>query len=210
MVETLIFVTIPRRKRPAPSLHLTCSHFSFFFLSVPFPCPIAARHYSMLWVLFPARFNADGTPRTDMEWLNTREQYDPSWSTAEAWQRGYHPDGRPRQGFGEDRKTRRMSRLSIMGIDDGRSVEVEEFDRRARASFHQLHPTVSDPMGILEEFVAFRKWRLIDLFYQMDRDRSGQITIEELEEACEELEIPLSQVQLEELIFRLDLDGDDM
>jgi hypothetical protein len=161
-------------------------------------------------LLFLRRYNADGSPRTDAEWLDSKVSFNPEWSASEAWQNGYYPDGKPRSGMG-NRKSRRQSRLSIMGINElDQDFDLDDFERRARKSFAQLHPTVSDPMGILEEFVAFRKWRFVDLFYQMDRDRSGQISSDELTVSVEELGIPLTPLQLDELIFRLDLDGDDM
>lgn len=42
----------------------------------------------------------------------------------------------------------------------------------------------------------------------MDKDRDGTVTTEEIGQACTELGIPLNAIQMDELIFRLDLDGD--
>ncbi len=44
----------------------------------------------------------------------------------------------------------------------------------------------------------------------MDKDRDGTITEAEIVHAITQLDLPLNSVQLEELIDRMDLDGDGM
>eukprot|EP00045_Choanoeca_perplexa_P014400 m.169263 g.169263 ORF g.169263 m.169263 type:complete len:738 (+) comp16667_c2_seq1:114-2327(+) len=158
-------------------------------------------------------FNPDGTPRMDSEWLEARDEHDPSWSAAEAWSKGYHPDGKPREV--DRRATRRLSRLSSMGLhevlEDPVAVsehDYADFEERASKTFGLLYPSTNDPMEILETYVSHHKLRLVDLFHRIDKDRDGVVTTEEIAQACTELGIPLNAVQMDELIFRLDLDGD--
>eukprot|EP00730_Choanoeca_flexa_P007875 TRINITY_DN12406_c0_g2_i1.p1 TRINITY_DN12406_c0_g2~~TRINITY_DN12406_c0_g2_i1.p1 ORF type:complete len:730 (+),score=100.90 TRINITY_DN12406_c0_g2_i1:1538-3727(+) len=156
-------------------------------------------------------YNPDGTIRMDPDWLEHRDEYDPSWTAAEAWARGYHPDGKKRD---LDRAaTRRLSRLSFMGVpesfDSGNIFDqYNDFEEEAVRTFSLLYPNTDDPMEIIEAYVAHHKLRLVDFFKQMDKDSNGIITANEIDMACEELDIPLNQIQMDELMFRLDLDGD--
>ena len=43
---------------------------------------------------------------------------------------------------------------------------------------------------------------------QIDKDRSGKITVDEMTSAISELGLRLNDIQAEELIFRMDIDGD--
>ena len=91
-----------------------------------------------------------------------------------------------------------------------------------RAIFKRTHPFLADPMDVIEEYVTARKLRLVDLFMQvrlnlsqeshnsmqMDRNRDGTITAEEISHSVNLLKIRLDDVQMAELINRMDLDGD--
>lgn len=63
-------------------------------------------------------------------------------------------------------------------------------------------------MQVLEDFVQSNSLRLVDLFFEIDKDRSGFVTMEEAKMAIATLNLDLNEIQLNELMFRLDLDGD--
>ncbi|EDQ86520.1 uncharacterized protein MONBRDRAFT_33789 [Monosiga brevicollis MX1] len=151
-------------------------------------------------------FTDQGVPRTDSDWLSQRDDYDPSWSATEAWQRGYYPDGKPRET--EERAAKRASRMSVMKLEPIGKKDYKVFEERASETFGLLYPNMNDPMAILETYVRKHRMRLVDLFAQIDKDKSGTLTVREVTEACTELRIPLNAVQQEELMFRLDIDGD--
>jgi hypothetical protein len=100
----------------------------------------------------------------DPEWLEDRDDHDPTWSPAEAWSKGYrlikrvtqlvcfdsglcryHPDGKPRE---QDRTAlRRLSRLSSMGLhevlEDPVAIlehDYADFEDRASTTFGLLYP----------------------------------------------------------------------
>jgi len=70
------------------------------------------------------------------------------------------------------------------------------------------YPGVDDPMAVLERYVDEKKLRFVDLFFQMDRDRSGSLEVAEVERAIRLMDLDLNHVQLSELMTRMDLDGD--
>lgn len=63
-------------------------------------------------------------------------------------------------------------------------------------------------MEVLEEYVEDNQLRMVDLFFEMDKDRSGTVTREEVEHAIDALDLDLNEEQTEELMDRMDLDGD--
>lgn len=63
-------------------------------------------------------------------------------------------------------------------------------------------------MFVFMEFLVDQKERLVDLFFRMDKDRSGTITREEFKVGMQALGIPGTEKQLIDLIDELDTDGD--
>ena len=53
-------------------------------------------------------------------------------------------------------------------------------DARARRRFSKAYPDMEDPMAILEEYVDEKRLRLVDLFFAIDKDRSGGISFSEV------------------------------
>lgn len=107
-----------------------------------------------------------------------------------------------------------MKGAESAAVTEGSSSVVEDsgHPEAPTADSHRpkLIPTVTDPMGILEEYVALRRWRLVDLFCQLDRQRTGQVSVDDLAAAVQDLQLPLKPHQLTELVHRLDLDDDGM
>ncbi|EGD72111.1 hypothetical protein PTSG_11549 [Salpingoeca rosetta] len=166
-------------------------------------------------------YNADGTARIDDAWLSGRDEFDPSWNAIEAWERGYHTDGSRRSS--STRKARRYSRMNLISeVADIRSLFEEHnegvdardkrsyllFEQRASTTFRSMYPELDDPMEVLDDYVLDNNLRLTDLFFRIDKDRSGKISVDEMVHAVAELGLRLNEIQAEEMVFRLDLDGD--
>eukprot|EP00049_Salpingoeca_infusionum_P001175 m.45804 g.45804 ORF g.45804 m.45804 type:complete len:768 (+) comp10897_c0_seq2:347-2650(+) len=158
-------------------------------------------------------YNPDGSERSDIAWLSSVPEFNEEWSASEAWENGYYPDGTQRQT--DQGLARRMSRASLMGqySQTGSSASVarseyKEFERRASTSFQIVYPNLADPMAIIDTYIQAKKIRLLEFFQQIDKDRNGKITVEEMTEGVALLDIPMNSVQAEEMIFRMDLDGD--
>ena len=101
-----------------------------------------------------------------------------------------------------------------------------------KRTFSLLYPGMQDPMEVVERYVDEKRLRLVDLFmqvlgmrlcfrvgwvlsllacggfWQMDKDRDGFITDEEVTHAVDVLGLQLNRVQVSELMNRMDLDGD--
>eukprot|EP00056_Hartaetosiga_gracilis_P012465 m.199036 g.199036 ORF g.199036 m.199036 type:complete len:164 (-) comp13693_c1_seq3:1971-2462(-) len=89
-----------------------------------------------------------------------------------------------------------------------KSALYSTFEKKAATTFRSMYPTLNDPMAILDSYCIQNKLRLVDLFFQIDKDRSGKISVDELVGSIEELGLPINGIQAEELVFRMDLDGD--
>lgn len=174
-------------------------------------------------------YNPDGTPRTDGAWLAGLAEYDEGWSDEKKRDMGYNPDGTQRDDT-EWQNIQRMRNGSAKGLaadqfsssSESESSEFESDDEMAKIRHHRRHlrlctrrfskmyPGVDDPMAVLERYVDANKLRFVDLFFQMDRDRSGSLETEEVESAIKLMDLDLSHLQLTELMTRMDLDGDGM
>lgn len=83
-------------------------------------------------------------------------------------------------------------------------------DARRRRKWSEMYPDLPDPMGVLEDYVSDMQLRLVDLFFAIDKDRSGGVTAMELSSACQSLGLNLDDVQKQELMLRMDSDGDGL
>ena len=61
---------------------------------------------------------------------------------------------------------------------------------------------------ILKEYVEKKKYRLVDLFRQLDKDGSMSVTRDELRDGLKSIGVPMDDRQLTDLIDILDEDGD--
>ena len=61
---------------------------------------------------------------------------------------------------------------------------------------------------ILKEYVEKKKYRLVDLFRQFDKDNSMSVTRQEFRDGLKGIGVPLDDQQLTQLINLLDEDGD--
>eukprot|EP00039_Didymoeca_costata_P033526 m.42802 g.42802 ORF g.42802 m.42802 type:complete len:616 (+) comp9912_c0_seq3:85-1932(+) len=94
--------------------------------------------------------------------------------------------------------------------DDEQAVMQSRWrrDRRRRRRWAQRFPDIPDPMEVLEDYVFEMNLRLVDLFFAIDKDRSGGVTEDELLHACSALGLDLSEEQQIELMARMDTDND--
>jgi Ran GTPase-activating protein (RanGAP) involved in mRNA processing and transport len=92
--------------------------------------------------------------------------------------------------------------------DEGVAQSNWRRDARKRRKWADMHPDLPDPMGVLEDYVSDMQLRLVDLFFAIDKDRSGGVSKSELGAACLALGLPLDDDQKEELMHRMDTDGD--
>jgi len=109
-----------------------------------------------------------------------------------------------------DLKRRGVSRSSMM-IDPNELAAFDEDDPQAERMrlWAESHPDVPDPMLALERYVYQNRLRLVDFFFSIDKDRSGAVSWAELEQAVMVLDgLDLSEEQMDELMDRLDGDGD--
>ena len=83
-------------------------------------------------------------------------------------------------------------------------------DSRRRRKWSEMYPDMPDPMEVLEEYVSDMQLRLVDLFFAIDKDRSGGVTASELATACKSLGLDMGPEQKEELMLRMDSDGDGL
>lgn len=156
-------------------------------------------------------FNKDSTPRCDAEWrqLNARPQksrdndFDTINESDEEDEEDDDSDDSDEST--EDRpKNQAQARRNQQRRHLRALVKREMLMKRA---WSENHPELEDPLNVIEEYVAKKKLRLLDLFRQMDRNRDGTITPDEMQHAVEVLNINLNNIQLGELLNRLDYDG---
>ena len=170
-------------------------------------------------------YNPDGTPRTDAQWLQQVNGFDKTWDKDRAWGEGYNPDGTLRSDgdWNNIQRMRSMSMASVFYSDsESESSEYDSEDEMAVIRHHRRHlrlcthrfskmyPDTDDPMAVLERYVDANKLRFVDLFFQMDRDRSGTLSVEEVQESITLLGLELSELQTQELMTRMDMDGDGL
>ena len=63
-------------------------------------------------------------------------------------------------------------------------------------------------LALIADYLADHRLRLIDLFSDVDKNKDWRMTRDELKIAFQRINIPLSEGQLEHLIFALDADND--
>ncbi|XP_045206313.2 leucine-rich repeat-containing protein 74B-like [Mercenaria mercenaria] len=63
-----------------------------------------------------------------------------------------------------------------------------------------------NPHYVLMEFMRLQKLRLVDLFHQMDTDKSKGISVQEFQEGLKAVDIPLKMKTLEKFVRACDLD----
>ena len=51
-------------------------------------------------------------------------------------------------------------------------------------------------MELLDEFVKLNKWRLIDIFFRLDKDKSGDLSKDELKCGLKDTGLEMSSVRL--------------
>ncbi|EDV29430.1 uncharacterized protein TRIADDRAFT_51747 [Trichoplax adhaerens] len=65
------------------------------------------------------------------------------------------------------------------------------------------------PMELLDDFIKLNRWRLIDIFIRFDKDKSGDISKDELKCGLKETGLEMSSKQLDLLIDYLDTNKDN-
>lgn len=99
-----------------------------------------------------------------------------------------------------DKLTRKLAQLGLTKTQEPEVIEGEAGERSDRV----------DIMEIFQDFVTKNRLRLVDMFLNLDKDRSGEITKEEFINGLSTENVPLSDEALDELISALDVDGDGM
>ena len=80
--------------------------------------------------------------------------------------------------------------------DQGWKLSLLRRDKRQRQRWASRYPNLPDPMQVLEDFVNSKQLRLVDLFFVIDKDRSGGVEQRELQGACRTLGINLNEIQV--------------
>eukprot|EP00041_Stephanoeca_diplocostata_P003238 m.32957 g.32957 ORF g.32957 m.32957 type:complete len:346 (-) comp14179_c0_seq2:165-1202(-) len=91
-------------------------------------------------------------------------------------------------------------------------------NRRRSSAVQMLCPTpiwdveliLAHPMAGFVKFIKSHRFRLLDLFRAMDRDVDGKVTYEDIWVALSELNIPLPDHSVEDLIDIIDENGDGL
>ena len=119
----------------------------------------------------------------------------------------------------EKRVIERMERDSVKTIDEAAERERRAFlkakqRKRRLSSVHvDLLPFVKSPLPIalamIADYLAEKRLRLIDLFAKVDKNKDWKMTREELKTAFKRIKIPLSDLELDHLIFTLDVNNDN-
>lgn len=86
-------------------------------------------------------------------------------------------------------------------------------NRRLSSAHVDFLPYVKTPLPIalalIADYLADHRLRLIDLFSKVDKNKDWKMTRDELKTAFQRIDIPLSEGQLDHLIFTLDADNDN-
>lgn len=94
---------------------------------------------------------------------------------------------------------------SVVDEDD----EGPEPRQSAEDAWARRFPHVLDPFEVVERFINSRHFRLVDFFQTLSRRRTT-ITVDDLRTRFVEMGLNLQQIQIEELIMRLDLNSDNI
>ncbi|XP_001199549.3 EF-hand calcium-binding domain-containing protein 12 isoform X1 [Strongylocentrotus purpuratus] len=98
-------------------------------------------------------------------------------------------------------EARRVAKALKLKVEEVQEVTIKMED------FSEKEPKPQpEGMGIIADYLASKKQRLIDLFSQADKDKSWAITRDEFRKCIKEAKIPISETLLNEVIDSLDSD----
>ena len=98
------------------------------------------------------------------------------------------------------------------------SPEEEEISKvsdkpRLSAAHVEMLPFLNSPLPIalamIADYLQENRLRLLDLFKKVDKNKDWKMTKDELKISLKQTRIPLTDMQLDELIFTVDVDNDD-
>ena len=90
-----------------------------------------------------------------------------------------------------------------MEVDSGDSLSGQD---RGVPTIRQPAPAA---LAIIEEYLARKRLRLVDLFQQADKDKNWTVTREEFLKIMKSVKMPLTEADLEDLVISLDKDDDN-
>jgi len=118
----------------------------------------------------------------------------------------------------ENRVYDRMMNINRNGISDSEKenealLMAKRNTRRLSSAHVDFLPYVKSPLPIalalIADYLMDNRLRLIDLFSKVDKNKDWKMTRDELKIAFQRIDIPLSEGQLDHLIFTLDADNDN-
>lgn len=98
------------------------------------------------------------------------------------------------------------------------SPEEEEISKvsgkpRLSAAHIEMLPFLNSPLPIalamIADYLQENRLRLLDLFKKVDKNKDWKMTKDELKISLKQTGIPLTDMQLDELIYTVDVDNDD-
>ncbi|CAD5110926.1 DgyrCDS285 [Dimorphilus gyrociliatus] len=104
---------------------------------------------------------------------------------------------------------RKKENKNLSSIPSTPEVEKEERRRRLKPKTPILARPVPVAIKIIEEYLVENELRLLDLFTHIDKTKDWIITRDQLRSAIRRQNIPISDVDLEDLVLTLDKDLDD-
>eukprot|EP00041_Stephanoeca_diplocostata_P005981 m.72502 g.72502 ORF g.72502 m.72502 type:complete len:735 (+) comp16104_c0_seq1:413-2617(+) len=133
---------------------------------------------------------------------NTRSGLPPQLSRSAQAQRSDDSD----EGI---RRSQRMRSSMVITADDLAGFDSDDEEAEQMRDWAERHPDLHDPMLVLEQYVYQNQLRLVEFFFAIDKDRSGGVTLDELQNAVTSLPgLQLNEEQREELMYRLDTNRD--
>lgn len=104
---------------------------------------------------------------------------------------------------------------SKMREDSPEEEEISKVSNKPRlsAAHVEMLPFLNSPLPIalamIADYLQENRLRLLDLFKKVDKNKDWKMTKDELKYSLKQTGIPLTDMQLDELIYTVDIDNDD-